>query len=455
MIVKHREHISIAILLNGEVAKLSHVERWSKWLLSICGLAVSSVDDYARSLNRLWIWVLAKDDDVENDFDFFLAEYRKALKKGFEITERVFNETGGCAVEMSVLTSRPKNDQTIDKELAGIESYFNYLKEKGLRSDLSVFTDGINERLIHHAKVNSESDGYGLSMRTTSKEVWAKRKKAVKRTSKNPYDDYRAFPFELFEELVELANPREKLIYLLCGGASARIGQALNFTLYDVDYDKQKVWLVDPTTDLSCGLIKISRRKWMDEKYRIDADRDKPHSSIAFKYPIPLKPRANRPLYWANEGVKLLFLKTLTEYEPIGEHLMKSPHPFAFVTRTGKRLLPSNVRNTFKRHCVILQERHPEYDLSHLGMHSLRHMYGVYMAELYGLASMGEIDVSPNEVKMYCKTGMGHRSMSSTDIYFNMRMDTEIKIGYSKISEYIKTNKVALSFMNGRAHEVN
>jgi integrase len=287
-----------------------------------------------------------------------------------------------------------------------------------------------------------------LKLRTISKEVWGTRNKKLKPIKNGSYDDYRAFPFELFIQLVEIANPRERLIYLLCGGASARIGQALNFTLYDVDYDKKNVWLCDPTSDYKCGLINQSRKSWLKEKYNIDCSKDKPHNLVGFKYPLPHNPKANRPLYWMDLAIKDMFFVTLLEYEPIKEHLREYKHPFAFVTKNRKRIYAKNVDTTFKRHCKKLQSLNKGYDLSSLGLHSLRHMYGVYMAELYAMAIEGKINIPPDKIKIYCQHGMGHTSSKSTDIYFNMRFEKETKIGVQKIQEYINNKQVALSFMN-------
>ncbi len=288
----------------------------------------------------------------------------------------------------------------------------------------------------------------GLKMGIISKEVWGARKKKLKPIKNDSYNDYRAFPFELFMKLLEIAKPRERLLYLLCGGASARIGQALNFMFYDVDYDKKRVWLCNPTSDYRCGLINKSRRVWMKEKYNIDCFKDEPHNQFGFKYPIPYNPKANRPLYWMDTAIQDMFFETLLEYNPIKEHLREPKHPFAFVTKNGNRLYARSVHKSFKKHCKILQNTNKDYDLSGLGLHSLRHMYGVYMAELYSMAIEGKIDIAPDKIKIYCQHGMGHKSMSSTDIYFNMRFEKEVQIGTQKIQEYIENKQIALSFLN-------
>lgn len=61
------------------------------------------------------------------------------------------------------------------------------------------------------------------------------------------------------------------------GACSARVGQALNLTIYDIDYEKEEVWLMDPTST-SQDLYRNNRKKWLFEKYGIDIVRDKEHN---------------------------------------------------------------------------------------------------------------------------------------------------------------------------------
>ena len=58
---------------------------------------------------------------------------------------------------------------------------------------------------------------------------------------------------------------REKLIYMLCGICSARIGQALNLTLYDIDYSNKDVWLLKPNSDY-IDMYGNTRRVWLKEE---------------------------------------------------------------------------------------------------------------------------------------------------------------------------------------------
>jgi len=447
MIIEGKNSFYIYTEIKDKILKLEYSDKWSKWLILNQRYSLSTVKTYISSLERFWLWSLINPSYNNEDIEEYLARYRDNLINGFNYEIVIKNKLSNTYISIPFCQSLPKKSTTINKELTAIESFLEYINIKN-KTAFSVFSQKIDDSLISHQEKNSIGDGYGLKMGIISKEVWGARKKKLKPIKNNSYDDYRAFPFELFIKLLEIAKPRERLVYLLCGGASARIGQALNFTLYDVDYDKKRVWLCDPTSDYKCGLINKSRKAWMKEKYNIDCYKDKPHNMFGFKYPIPYNPKANRPLYWMDTAIRDIFFDTLIEYNPLPEYLRAQKHPFAFVTKNGNRLYARNVATTFKKHCIKLQSLNKGYNLSGLGLHSLRHMYGVYMAELYAMAIEKKIDIAPDKLKIYCQHGMGHKSMSSTDIYFNMRFEKEIQIGTQKIQEYINSKQIALSFIN-------
>jgi integrase len=243
--------------------------------------------------------------------------------------------------------------------------------------------------------------------------------------------DIRAFPFKLYDELLELAKPRERLIYLLCGACSARANQALNLTFYDIDYSSKNIWLIDPRSNDQLGYHGISRKHFLKDEYNINIEEDKKHNKFGFKYPIPTLFKSRMPLMWLNENYKEIFFNTLAEYDPLPESLRIPRHPFVFVRSTGKRLSYDEVIKSFKKHLAILAKKYPElkYRLEGLGMHSLRHMFGSVMATVEGKMIQAGL---PNigYVRWFTKVAMGHSlNGNSTDIYFNRPWEDEVKLG--------------------------
>jgi len=216
-------------------------------------------------------------------------------------------------------------------------------------------------------------------------------------------------------------------LYLLCGAASARVGQALSLTKFDVDMQNKKVYLVDPRTnrvpfdqygDALFG--QKPRKELLAADYGIDFRAGK-YKNIQFKYPIPF---SNGPLFWINEDkYKTLFFETLQEYQKSNTYMpemIRHPrHPFLFTTQSGKRV---HARETLSRLKSSIRKaiRIMNYskDISNLGLHSLRHMFGHAMAEIY--ARVGD-----DSLISITKDAMGHSNLDSTMIYFNISSDTK------------------------------
>jgi len=230
------------------------------------------------------------------------------------------------------------------------------------------------------------------------------------------------FPIGAFDRLLEIAKPRERLIYILCGAASARIGQALNLTLYDIDYDKQEVWLIDPKSDDRNDIYGNKRRIWLNEEYGIDilkSDCEHNTPDLQFKYSIPLY---HEPLFFLNKEKYIpLFFETLDEYMHSKTFLPESArypkHPFLFVTATGKRIHQRETLARFKRHLLILKQEEYIQNVEQYGLHSLRHMFGHIMAELH-------LKTGNDAIINLTQEAMGHRSIASTLCYFKPSRET-------------------------------
>jgi len=158
---------------------------------------------------------------------------------------------------------------TINKEIAGINSYFYFTEESDLIEDHR-FINHLHER---HRASRSFLAGVQIKKSPLALEVSGPKRKYLPpyKVSRNR-QTIKYFPMELYDELLENAKPRERLLYLLCGACSARIGQALNLTLYDIDYENREVWLINPKSD-DTGLISVSRRVWLKDEYDIDREK--------------------------------------------------------------------------------------------------------------------------------------------------------------------------------------
>ena len=423
MLVKKANSISITTIFNNNIVTLDDSEEWSIWLKDVRDLSDNTIRTFMKSMSKFWEWSLYNPIGLKESFPSFQARYRNSLREGFVIKIKSYSKEFDDEIEIIVLECKPLKKVTINKEIAGINSYFYFTEESELIDDHR-FINQLHER---HKAARSFLAGIQIKKSELALEVGGAKIKYLPpyKTPKNR-QKIKYFPLELFDELLEMSKPREKLLYLLCGACSARIGQALNLTLYDIDYEKQEIWLLNPKNDDE-DIYGNQRRVWLRDEYDINISGDCEHNSpdLQFKYPIPVY---HEPIYWLNEKYKEMFFHTLKAYmkssEYVSEFARYPRHPFFFVTKTGKRVHARDALSRLKTAMKKLYARHPsdEYRLLFdLGFHSLRHMFGHARAELYaGSGNESLIYITMNE--------MGHSSMESTLVYFNLSRESMKRI---------------------------
>ena len=414
---------------NDTIMELANSKEWSFWMRTMQNLSLNSVRSFVKSMERFWIWSLYHETTDNERFPFYLARYREELQLGFTITNTIHIEDKEH--EITIYTSKPMQKSTINKELAGIKSYFTYVEDLNLIEDSTT----VNKAYERRKSANSFLSSVGVRKSGLSLDLVGKKREFIKayNTSKKSSKTQKYFPAKYFDALVIKAEPREKLIYLLCGACSTRISQALNLTLYDIDYEKKEVWLLAPNSD-DIDIYGNKRKRWLRNNYNINVDTDAPHNSpdLQFKYPIPCE---HEPLHWLSDKYRDMFFEALIAYTKSKYYLpefSRMPiHPFLFVTKTGNRVRSREINDRMKRtNYKISAELKLDDDLSIYSLHSLRHMYGHLMATLHGKTDM---DV----MVMLTKNAMGHKNIESTMVYFNMDYATKkeiLKVAMKKIN---------------------
>lgn len=417
MLVNISGTLRISVILDNNVVDIYHSDKWYKWMYTLRDYSISTITLYMKSVERFFIWGCKNPQLNDEPFPFYIARFRIALLNGFVIHDK--DEEG---YEFIVCKSQKLSKKTINKELEGIKNYYKFIDENRLFE-----TYVIDYRYEHQRSSKGFLAGIQIKKSDDYLQLLGKREEFLKafRTPRSTEEYTKAFPFALYDKLLTYAKPRERLIFLLCGACSARIGQVLNLTLQDIDFDKNEVWLIDSTSDQK-DQYGIPRRKWLSEEYGIDANQHPEHSKkdFRFKYPIPLK---RESLFWlAEDKYKNLFFKTLLEYTASSQYnnarIKQKPHPFIFMTASGARLTQSSVLRSLKN---IVSKIEPSISkrkkLMNLGPHSLRHMFGSAMAEIYALTG-------DDSLIYICKEAMGHASISSTMKYFNMLPETKKRL---------------------------
>ncbi len=418
-----------SLYINNQIYNLPEFEKYLRNKIKVKKIKYKTLITKLSTIKNFIIWSLVNHVNEDEDLVLYLARYLESIENGFEIYDSIYIQEINESIEYRLIQSKPKKNSTIIKDKAIIEDFLKTTNQDLFKS----FNLSKNIKALNHSNSNSKHDGYGLEMGSLSQKAFANEVSIISNTQNPIEGDIKAFPYELFEELLNLGNSREKLIYLLCGACSARVGQALNLTLYDFDYANKNVWLIDPRSNNQLGIQGVSRYQFLKDMYNIDAKIDKPHVDIGFKAPIPLRYKERLPLYWISSNYKELFFEILSDYKTIPESNRNPKHPFFFITSTGQRLTPQQVDNRFKRHCNKLKKKFPKYEvqLDGIGLHSLRHMFGVMMAtfQTYLIMNNNPKNIPIDQIKIITKEAMGHRQLSSTDIYFNRPWNLNIELG--------------------------
>ena len=418
MLVKTKKGITICTLFDNETITLDDSLEWSIWLKNVRDLSTSTINSFMKSMERFWIWSLYNPVEFNERFPSYQARYREALRSGFEIIRSIEDNELDEPIEINILKSSPLQKITINKELAGINSYFYFTQEHELLYDHRF----INHLYERQKRAKSFLSSIDIKPSRLAEKAFGEHVKYLPsyKIPKNR-QEVKYFPPKLFDELLSIASPRDRLIYLICGACGARIGQALNLTLYDIDYDKLEIWLLDPKSDEK-DIYGNKRREWLNKEYDIDMFIENEHNTadLQFKYPIP---KTRSALFWINEyKYKKIFFETLIEYrnskEFVSEALRTPRHPFLFTTKTGKRVHARDTLSRFKTNLRKINKKiNTKHDLRNLGLHSLRHMFGHSMAEIY--AKIGD-----DSLIKIAQDAMGHSSLDSTLVYFNISTQT-------------------------------
>lgn len=422
-------HAYAAVKIGSDVVHLEGLSKYYRYLQLVRRNRVSTIENRLNAVYHFWLWTLCNATEVDEDLQLYFARYLVALEEGFIVHNETGIEDFDEKCEYEIFRSRPKMPSTIEKEKRAVESFLKYMgtidaKKLELEKNFLGYA--------HRAK-HGKGAGYGLRMSKYMQEIFLDDVSILPAASSPVIGDIRAFPFVLFNDLLEIAEPREKLLYLLYGACSARLTQALNLTIYDIDYENMNVWLIDPRTNDQLGFHGRGRKTFLWEEYGIDATKQKPHKHYGFKAPIPKNFKERMPLLWLHNGYQTLFFETLADYNPPPESTRNPRHPFFFVTKSGKRLSSSFVNDRFGRHLKELKKMHPKFSnrLDGIGIHALRHMFGSVMATLDAkLIISGQSNLVPKDfIRWFTGMAMGHRNNASTNIYFHRPWDIEIELG--------------------------
>lgn len=205
------------------------------------------------------------------------------------------------------------------------------------------------------------------------------------------------FPRDHLQALIEAADSwRDKSLWLMLGAIGIRASEALNLHLADVDLEAQKVYVFDPR----------GRRAELGEN---DPNRLRfKGREMAYTYPIP---ELRRDLFYAlQQYLRLEFVPCYKPGEPayLFQYLEATKRGQPYVDASHASLTQS-----FKRAVRAANIPVPKEGKDWV-LHSLRHMYGVYMVNDFPVnPQLGQFGLPLVDVQMM----MGHASIRSTAHY--------------------------------------
>lgn len=417
--------------------------------------AHNTVKKHITAIHRFWLYSLFFIGDSSSawlDLSFldWIDEYDTALKKGFKVNM-------GCRgssfrTKGEYFASKPLSDTS--QEFAILEAYYKYLKDKDVNplyelsknDELVIFSGAKDYKTLDIKAKYSKGSGYGLKIGKLARESLAEKetvfreyKKRKKGSGKKRLTKNKVFPFALYDALLEIADDRSKLIYLLCGAASARFGQALSLTKFDIDMQNKRVYLIDPRTDRvpldrnGDAVFGQESRSKLLAKYGINFNVTVgKYSKIGFKGPIPIIGTSKQDLYFIKNEYREMFFEVYARYR----NKLDDDYPMVFQSRGGSKekiWATSNASDKFRDDIKKLKKKYPKYE-KRLSLkkryHSLRHMFGQFIANMAYLHSdkfnrdhttrMHNLE-NKNTIELFkefCATKMGHES-DAIEIYFN------------------------------------
>ncbi|CAA6800007.1 MAG: Unknown protein [uncultured Sulfurovum sp.] len=450
----------------------------------------NTVKKYITAIHRYWIYSLFFPNDSSRiwlDFTFrdWLSEYEDALKKGFRVKMNCYGPQAKSQGDYFI--SKPVANT--GQEFGFLESYFKYLYDKDINplyelshnEELLIFSGARDYKALDTKAKHSKGSGYGLKARGLARESLAERvtifsefKKHKKSYGKDHLYRNQVFPFDLYDELLDIADDRSRLLYLLCGATSARLGQALSLTKFDIDMHNKRVYLVDPRSDRTPlnqqgdALFGQEPRSKLLAGYKINFHAGK-YLNVQFKYPIPIMRTAKQDMFFIRDEYREMFFETYARYR----NKIKDDYPMVFQTRSENKdniWLPSNATDKFNRDIKKLKEKYPTH-AKRLNLkrkyHSLRHMFGQFIANMAYMNSdklnrdhttrMPNLEIK-NTIELYkefCAKKMGHESTASTDIYFNADFAVDSYIQMKIQEKHEQSEKIKKAIVELRTADID
>lgn len=210
------------------------------------------------------------------------------------------------------------------------------------------------------------------------------------------------FPLEFVLPLASVANSwRDRALWLLLAASGVRVSEALSIQWSDIDIPNHKVYVLDPRGRRLGGDLTASERVRFKGR------------EVSMTYLI--QPFRQAFFLALEQYVKSEFVppRNRTEGDFVFQYVEAGLRGKPYIGVSDAAL-----SKNFKSACERASVPPPFLGKKHWTLHSLRHLYGVYMLNDYPVdAENGHFGLNLEEVQVL----MGHKRISSTKIYARMK----------------------------------
>lgn len=237
---------------------------------------------------------------------------------------------------------------------------------------------------------------------------------------------YKPFPPHLIQELIdETKNPRDKLLFGFLAYGGRRLSEMMHLFMQDVGMrgNELHVALRHPSRSTMTWTNRAhkethgQRREYLRTMFDlIPRTEHGANRSAAGWKGIKFDDEANcsSELYWIRDSGHYLLHLHKQYLHGLRAMVPKRNHPYYFVAQSGEPLTIKAVEKQFELARCRMEKKH-NISLKGYGLHSLRHLYGFYCA-----------DVLKADLLLIQKW-MGHIQISSTAVYAHISPATAAK----------------------------
>jgi site-specific recombinase XerD len=237
---------------------------------------------------------------------------------------------------------------------------------------------------------------------------------------------YKPFPPHLIQELIdETKNSRDKLLFGFLAYGGRRLSEMMHLFMQDVGMrgNELHVALRHPSrstmtwTNLAHKQVHGQRLEYLRAMFDLmpRTEHGANRSAVGWKG-IKFDDEANcsSELYWIRDSGHYLLHLHKQYLHGARASAPRRNHPYYFVAQSGEPLTIKAVEKQFELARCRLEKKH-NISLKGFGLHSLRHFYGFYCA-----------DVLKTDL-LFIQKWMGHIQISSTAVYAHISPATAAK----------------------------